>query len=51
MLDLTAGYRVSRELRLFGRVENVADRDYQTVYGYRQAGRGVFVGLTYQPSP
>ncbi|MDB5900499.1 MAG: TonB-dependent receptor [Ramlibacter sp.] len=49
VMDLTAGYKVSRELRVFGRVENVFDRDYETVYGYRQAGRGVFVGLAWQP--
>lgn len=49
VLDLTAGYRFTPELRLFGRVENVFDRAYQTVYGYRQAPRGVFVGLAWQP--
>jgi vitamin B12 transporter len=47
--DLTAGYKVSKELRLFGRIENLFDRDYETVYGYRQAGRGVYVGLAWQP--
>jgi vitamin B12 transporter len=49
VVDLTAGYKVSKELRLFGRIENLFDRDYETVYGYRQAGRGVYVGLTWQP--
>jgi vitamin B12 transporter len=48
--DLTAGYKVSRQLRVFGRIENLFDREYQTVYGYRQAGRGVFIGLSYQPT-
>ena len=49
VLDLVASYKLSRETRVFGRVENVADRHYETVYGYRQAGRGVFVGLNWQP--
>lgn len=49
VLDLTAGYRWTPELRLFARLENVFDREYQTVYGYRQAGRGVFVGVRYEP--
>jgi vitamin B12 transporter len=49
VLDLTAGYKLTPQLRLFGRIENVFDRDYETVYGYRQAGRGVFVGLAWQP--
>ena len=49
VLDLTAAYKLTNETRVFGRVENVADRHYETVYGYRQAGRGVFVGLDWQP--
>jgi vitamin B12 transporter len=49
VLDLTASYAVSREVKLFGRVDNVTDRDYETVFGYRQAGRGAFVGVSWQP--
>jgi vitamin B12 transporter len=49
VLDLTASYTLSREVRLFGRIENLFDRVYETVYGYRQAGRGAFVGLTWSP--
>jgi vitamin B12 transporter len=49
LLDLTASYKVTPETKVFGRIENVADRHYETVYGYRQAGRGVFVGLAWQP--
>ncbi|WP_299764464.1 TonB-dependent receptor [Ramlibacter sp.] len=49
VVDATGGYKVSPELRLFGRVENLFDRAYETVYGYRQAGRGLFVGLAWQP--
>jgi vitamin B12 transporter len=49
VVDLTASYRVSPQLKVFGRVENLLDRHYETVYGYRQAGRGAFVGVTWQP--
>ena len=49
LLDLTASYKLTAQAKLFGRVENVADRHYETVFGYRQAGRGVFVGLNWQP--
>ena len=49
VLDLTASYAVSPEVKLFGRVDNVSDRDYETVFGYRQAGRGAFVGISWQP--
>jgi vitamin B12 transporter len=49
VLDLTAAYAVSPQVKLFGRMENVLDRRYETVFGYRQAGRGVFVGVNWQP--
>jgi vitamin B12 transporter len=49
VLDLTTSYTVSPQLKVFGRIENVFDRAYETAFGYRQAPRGVFVGLTWQP--
>ena len=49
VLDLTAAYTVSPRVKVFGRIENVFDRAYETVFGYRQAGRGAFVGVTWQP--
>lgn len=49
VVDATAGYKVTPEVRVFGRIDNVLDRDYETVYGYRQAGRGLFVGVSWQP--
>jgi vitamin B12 transporter len=51
LLDLTAAYKVSPRLKVFGRIENMFNRDVETVYGYRQPGRGVFVGVTWQPTP
>jgi len=49
VVDLTASYAVSPQVKLFGRIDNLTDRDYETVYGYRQAGRGAFVGVSWQP--
>jgi len=49
VIDLTASYAVSPQVKVFGRIENLTDRDYETVYGYRQAGRGAFVGVSWQP--
>jgi vitamin B12 transporter len=49
VVDLTASYQLNPHTRLFGRIENAFDRQYETVFGYRQPGRGVFVGLTWQP--
>jgi vitamin B12 transporter len=49
VVDLTASYAVSPQVKLFGRIDNLTGRDYETVYGYRQAGRGAFVGVSWQP--
>ena len=49
LLDLTAAYRLTSEWSFFARVENLFDREYQTIYGYEQAGRGVFAGVTWRP--
>ena len=34
-----------RPVEVFGRVENLLDKDYQTAAGYNQAPRGVFAGI------
>ncbi len=47
LANLNARYALSPALALFGRVDNLLDRDYQTVYGYNQPPRGVFVGLNW----
>jgi vitamin B12 transporter len=49
VLDLSGQYRISRELKATARVQNLLDRQYETVYGYRQAARALFVGLSWQP--
>ncbi len=49
VIDVSARYAIAKELTAFGRIENLLDRRYQTVHSYNQAGRGLFVGLTWQP--
>jgi vitamin B12 transporter len=49
VLDLSAQYSISRELKATARVQNLLDRQYETVYGYRQAARALFVGLSWNP--
>ena len=44
LLDLRAELALS-EFRLFGRIENVWDEDYQTAARFGSPGRGVFVGI------
>nr|VFK79480.1 MAG: vitamin B12 transporter [Candidatus Kentron sp. SD] len=48
-LDLRAEYELTRDWRLQARVENVFDKDYETVASYHQPGRGLFLTLRYQP--
>ncbi|HJV75850.1 MAG TPA: TonB-dependent receptor [Noviherbaspirillum sp.] len=46
--NATTRYTLSKGLSLFGRIENLFDREYQTAYGYNQPPRGVFVGVNWQ---
>ena len=49
LVNLNARYRISKAVELFGRVENLLDRQYQTAYGFNQAPRGVFAGIRWAP--
>jgi vitamin B12 transporter len=49
VLDVRLRYAIDRQLLVYGRIENLLDRSYQTVSGYNQAPRGLFVGLQWQP--
>ena len=40
-----ASWRVSRRLEVFGRIENLFDRDYEEVFGFPALGRGAMVGM------
>ena len=44
-VDLTAQYRVSDSLTVFGRGSNLLDTEYEQVYGYRTPGRAWFAGI------
>jgi vitamin B12 transporter len=48
LANATARYQMTKSVSLYGRVENLFDRNYQTAYGYNQPPRGVFVGLNWQ---
>lgn len=45
LLDLRAQWRLAEELTLQGRIENLADKHYQTAGGYGSLGRTVYIGL------
>lgn len=46
--DLRASYGVTDQLEIFGRVENLFDEEYETVYRYGQPGRAVFGGVRFR---
>lgn len=45
LLGVTGQWQFQEETSLFGRIENVADEDYQVVNGYGTSGRAVYVGV------
>lgn len=40
-----ASFRIHRSLELFGRIENLFDRDYEEAFGFPALGRGAFAGI------
>ncbi len=48
-LDLNAEYKINNDWALQAKINNVANRTYETALGYNQAGRGAFITLRYQP--
>lgn len=49
VLDVSLSYRVSPEVLIKARLDNVSDQKYQTVYGYNQQPRSLYLGLTWTP--
>ncbi|MGA8010333.1 MAG: TonB-dependent receptor [Thiomonas sp.] len=49
-VDLTASGAVSKSWDWNARVQNLFDKEYQTVYGYNREPLGVFIGLTWRPT-
>lgn len=45
LVDLRAEYALSDNVRLFGRVENLFDEEYETVRNYGTLGRSVYAGI------
>lgn len=47
VVDLTASYALSDMIEIYGRIENVANEDYQEVLGYNVAGRAAYLGVRF----
>ena len=49
LLNLTANYRIDKNLSLFARVNNVFDKQYELVHDFATPGVNALVGIRYQP--
>ena len=47
LLNLYASYRINRDWSVYGRWNNMLDKDYELASGYATAGSNVFVGVRY----
>lgn len=45
LVNLNARYNVTKEVSLYARIENLFDKEYETVYGYNQMDRAAYVGV------
>ena len=43
--NFTANYELDRHMTIYGKVENITDREYQTVYGYASAPIAAYAGM------
>lgn len=48
LLNVSGNYYVNPNLTLSSRINNLTDKDYQTIDGYRQKGINAFISATYQ---
>jgi vitamin B12 transporter len=43
--SLSLGWKVSRQIEVYGRMENAFGADYEDVFGYETPGRTIYAGL------
>ena len=48
-VDIFADYQLNKDWKLQAKVNNLANKDYQTILGYNQPGRQVYLTLNFQP--
>ena len=47
LVNLTGRYAINKSLSIEGRINNLFDKNYETVRHYNTAGLNAFVGLRY----
>ncbi len=48
LINLASEYKVGPTVKVFARIENLTNADYQEDYSYRSAGRGIYGGFSTQ---
>ena len=46
--DIRASFGITEQIEIFGRIENLFDEQYETIFRYGQPGRAVFGGVRYR---
>jgi len=42
---MTVNYNLNKEVELYGKIVNLTDEEYQTVYGYATSPRAFYAGV------
>jgi vitamin B12 transporter len=45
LFNLAASYQVTKNIEIFGRIDNLFDTEYEMVLGYGTAGRSAYIGI------
>ncbi|MDO6459607.1 TonB-dependent vitamin B12 receptor [Granulosicoccaceae sp. 1_MG-2023] len=51
VLDLRGSFKVGRDWRFSAKINNLLNRQYETVDGYNQPDRGLWLSVNYRPQP
>jgi vitamin B12 transporter len=42
---MTADYQITENIQVYGKIENLGDKYYQSVYGYATSPRAFYIGV------
>jgi len=45
VFNMTADYQINNNIQVYGKIENLGDKYYQTVYGYATSPRAFYIGV------
>jgi vitamin B12 transporter len=45
VVNLTADYQITKAFQVYGKIVNLTDEEYQTVYGYATSPRAFYAGV------